>query len=533
MTRSYTRFLLSCLAAVLSACTGGAGNVAPTVSSAAPATHERGRTSVAVRIRIPRDHRRARGARYVSAATKGMTLAVTGASTLTQAIDLTPNDPRCTGTPLVCTIAIALAPGAYTAAVATYDQAPVGGAIPAGADRLSIALDVPFTVTPQHANDLDVTLDGVPASIAVGPLPNGTVGAGFASPRAFAVQVKDAGGYTIVGTYSTPITVTDGDVSGDTSIATSGSDHPPAHELLSSSDTATLAYNGKAISGVTIGAAAGSITGGAVFDAYLPFYVSDTTGNAVKLLTGGCTAASCGIAVGSGFSHPAGIALDASGNLYVADFLNNAVKEVPADGGTIRTLGSGFNNPAGVAVDSAGDVFVSDNGNFRVKEIVAVDGVIPASPTIATLGGFTSPFGIALDSSGDLFVADAGSSSVREIEAVDGVIPVSPTIATIGSGFNGPAGVAVDTAGDVFVTDLGNHAVKEVVAGGNTILTLSSALSEPYGIAIDAAGNVYVSDDLGGSVTKFAAVNGSIPAAPVISTFADGFAGPTGIAVPR
>jgi DNA-binding beta-propeller fold protein YncE len=110
---------------------------------------------------------------------------------------------------------------------------------------------------------------------------------------------------------------------------------------------------------------------------------------------------------------------------------------------------------------------------------------------------------------------------------------MSPTIATIGSGFNGPSGVAVDGAGNVFVADIGNHAVKEVLAGTSTVITLSSAFSEPYYVKLDQAGNLYVSDDLGGTVTKFAAVDGSIPASPVITTFAGGFNGITGLAVPN
>ena len=67
-------------------------------------------------------------------------------------------------------------------------------------------------------------------------------------------------------------------------------------------------------------------------------------------------------------------------------------------GGTVTPLGNGFNNPQGVAVDGSGNVFVADYGNNAVKEIVAVNGVIPASPTINTLGsGFRRPTGVAVD----------------------------------------------------------------------------------------------------------------------------------------
>src|ERR1017187_8610346 len=103
----------------------------------------------------------------------------------------------------------------------------------------------------------------------------------------------------------------------------------------------------------------------------------------------------------NGFSAPIGVGVDASGNLYVADTGNNAVKEV-APGCILAscavTLGSGFSSPSGIAVDASGDVFVADTGNHAVKEMLAVNGSIPASPTIDTLGsGFSSPAALAVD----------------------------------------------------------------------------------------------------------------------------------------
>jgi hypothetical protein len=114
-------------------------------------------------------------------------------------------------------------------------------------------------------------------------------------------------------------------------------------------------------------------------------------------------------------------------------------------------------------VDASGDVFVADTAHNAVKEIVAVNGVIPSSPTIHTLGsGFNTPYGVAVDASGDVFVADTAHNAVKEIVAVNGVIPSSPTINTLGSGFSYPQGVAVDASGDVFVADTGHNAVKEL-----------------------------------------------------------------------
>ena len=124
------------------------------------------------------------------------------------------------------------------------------------------------------------------------------------------------------------------------------------------------------------------------------------------------------------------------------------------------TLSSSFNYPYGVAVDAAGDVFVAEINTASVKEIVAVNGSIPANPTIRTLSSaFNDPIGVAVDTIGNVYVAD-GNNFVYEIVAVDGAIPSNPTIRTLGSGFNGPGGVAVDGSGNVYVGDSINDAVK-------------------------------------------------------------------------
>ncbi len=247
---------------------------------------------------------------------------------------------------------------------------------------------------------------------------------------------------------------------------------------------------------------------------------------------------------GSFFSRPQGVAVDANGDVFVADTANNAVKEIVAVNGsipslpTILTLGSGFYQPAAVAVDARGDVFVADLGDSTVKEIVAVNGSIPDSPTINTLGsGFLLPFGVAVDSNGNVFVGDTYHNAVKEIVAVNGSIPASPTIRTLGSGFSLPAGVAVDASGNVFVADSGNNAVKEMLAVKGsipvspTIDTLGNGFSSPIGVAVDANGDVFVADTGNNAAKEIVAVNGSVPASPTIKTVGGGFNSPDGVAV--
>src|SRR5262249_1152217 len=133
-------------------------------------TRETARRSaqLTIRIRIPK-HRRS--ARYISASTRGMTIAMSGPSAFSSAFALTPADPRCPGSPLKCTFVVDLAPGNYAAAVNTYDQAPVSGAIPAGAKLLSTAHNVPLSVAHGISNALAVTLGGVPKSLSIGGFP--------------------------------------------------------------------------------------------------------------------------------------------------------------------------------------------------------------------------------------------------------------------------------------------------------------------------------------------------------------------------
>ena len=184
------------------------------------------------------------------------------------------------------------------------------------------------------------------------------------------------------------------------------------------------------------------------------------------------------------FASPNDVAVDGSGNVYVADTGNNAVEEIVAgtggaasgtvsSGSTVVTLASGFSYPNGVAVDGSGNVYVADTVHNAVEEILAVDGVVSSSSTVITLsigasnsfGGFSYPTGVAVDGSGNVYVADSGNNAVEEIMAVGGVIPASPAINTLGSGFSYPSSVAVDGSGNVYVADTSNHAVKEIVAG--------------------------------------------------------------------
>jgi len=493
------RLLALATATTLSACTS-VGAVAPPASTvAADASHaHRADGRLVVRVRIPRKpHGLGRlDPRYISAATKGMTMVFTGASSFTEVVGLTPQDPRCTGSPLSCTIVLSVAAGKYTVTVDAYDQAPANGAIPTNANVLSTARAVPLTILAGTSNRADFTLDGVPASLVVGGFPNADAGTPLSDQR-FSVTAKDADGYAIVGTYTTPVTLVDDDTSGATSIATSGSDNPPTKELLGSSDLATISYTGQTIRPVTIAASAGSAAGSGLFVVTLPVYVAGYSANAVEEIPPGCISATCVTTLGgmATFSLPEGVAVDASGNVYVADTFNSLVQKMPPGCSTsscVTTIGGGFSGPTGVALDDSGNIFVSDSGNHAVKEMTT--GCLSMGCVSSIGADISDPTGIAVDANDDVFISDFGTQNVKEIPSG---CTMTTCVKVLGGGFSHPAGIAVDGSGNVFVADLNNKTVSEIPVGCASVTCVTpigGGFNGPSGAAVDGAGNVYTTD---------------------------------------
>ena len=196
------------------------------------------------------------------------------------------------------------------------------------------------------------------------------------------------------------------------------------------------------------------------------------------------------------------MAVDALGNVYVADLNNHQVKEIPLVNGTYGTpvvLGAGFTfpSPEGVAVDTKGNVYVADAGFTTIEEIPAGGG------TVITIGaGFLTPIGVAVDAYGNVYVADYGNQVLKEIPAGNGA-PV-----TLASGFNLLYAAAVDGSGNVFVADLGNRVVEEIPVNGAPVTTISSGYNDVQGVAVDNANNVYVTDFGTNTVNKIQPTGG-------------------------
>jgi sugar lactone lactonase YvrE len=266
------------------------------------------------------------------------------------------------------------------------------------------------------------------------------------------------------------------------------------------------------------------------------------------------TAGIIGLSDGTGsaaqFNSPYGVAVDGSGNVYIADKGNHTIRKITSTGVVTTLAGaagySGFQNgtgsaaqfwnPNGVAVDSAGNVYVADTSNCEIRKITAT-GVVTTlagaalSPGSidgpASVARFSYPTGLAVDSAGNIYVVDSASHTIRKITSAGMVTTLAGTANNGGSSdgtgsaaqFEYPFGVAVDSDGNVYVADTGNLEIRKITAAG-VVTTLAGAafsrgsidgsgsvarFNTPRSVAVDGAGNIYVADEQTRAIRKITA----------------------------
>ncbi|HVU36637.1 MAG TPA: NHL repeat-containing protein, partial [Opitutaceae bacterium] len=255
------------------------------------------------------------------------------------------------------------------------------------------------------------------------------------------------------------------------------------------------------------------------------------------------------------FRYPYGVAVDGSGNIYVADETNHTIRKITPTGvvGTLAGLaltpgsddGAGslarFRAPSSLVIDSAGNLIVSDSGNNTLRKVTP-DGAVTTIAGLAGAAGsadgpalqarFNSPWGLAIDKAGNLYVADSGNDAIRKITP-GGVVTTLAGLAgvagsTDGTGgaarFYGPAGVAVDPDGDILVADSGNLAIRRVTpsgvvttVGGNFHIQSADGIGSdaqfwyPSAIVTDSVGNVYVADTYNHTIRKGGLTGVAVP----------------------
>ncbi|HUB66114.1 MAG TPA: protease pro-enzyme activation domain-containing protein [Candidatus Methylacidiphilales bacterium] len=250
----------------------------------------------------------------------------------------------------------------------------------------------------------------------------------------------------------------------------------------------------------------------------------------VSLLAGqvGTTNEDNGTGTAAGFAYPSGITLDSSGNVYVADYNNNAIRKVTPAGVVTTPYGSLtgkagdtnaggnnalFNTPNGVVADNSNNLYVADTGNNQIRKITTATGGVN---TFAS--GFNEPNGISIDKSGNLYVADTGNNVVKKIISNGTVSVLAGKSGTAGYAngtgtaalFNTPTGLAVDSSGNVYVADYGNYVLRKITPAGvvTTVAgqpevsgymdgtSTNALLNGPNGVAVDSLGNIYITDSL-------------------------------------
>jgi sugar lactone lactonase YvrE len=313
-----------------------------------------------------------------------------------------------------------------------------------------------------------------------------------------------------------------------------------------------------------------------------------TPAGVVSTLAGSASGGSMdGPSVGARFYSPQSLAEDASGNLFVADAKNNTIRKITESGqvsvlagatgvsGSTDAAGTNaqFAGPQGVAVDNSGNIYVADTGNSTIREITPAGAVTTLAGIAGIPGGadgqgtnaqFNLPQGVAVDSAANVYVADTGNHTIRKIAPGGLVSTLAGFVGVFGSDdgatnnarFNGPVGITLNSSGNIFVTDYNNHTIRMVtpsggvstLAGwagiwGNADGTNNGALFfAPDGITVDSSTNLYVTDSGNNTLRKIAPSGGNwvvstLAGSPGVSGSSDGtltnarFYNPSGLVI--
>jgi uncharacterized protein (TIGR03437 family) len=247
-------------------------------------------------------------------------------------------------------------------------------------------------------------------------------------------------------------------------------------------------------------------------------------GYTIKTIAGSNSAGDGGAATAALLVQAEGVAIDALGNIYVADAGDNRVRKISRSGIIETIAGTGvagfagdggaaatakLNHPYGIALDTAGNLYIADLGNARVRKVglTGLIGTVAGGGSSAITAGMQatdaalkSPRNVAVDFQGILYISDFDAQRVYQVSP-SGVLTL--LAGTGKSGFSGdgsaatlaqisyPAGLAADVTGNIYIADSGNGRVRRVWYGA--ISTVAQNVPSPTGLSVDSAGHLYVS----------------------------------------
>lgn len=259
-----------------------------------------------------------------------------------------------------------------------------------------------------------------------------------------------------------------------------------------------------------------------------------------------------GIGNSSRFNAPADVAIDKSGNIFIADRLNHRIRKISpsrvvtvyagtgspgsADG---SALAASFNEPAGIACDTAGNLYVADNKNFKIRKIdsngivttIAGTGVFGNTNGPAATARFGSPTGIAVSADGSIiYVSEYNTHIIRKIENGQVTTPAGSVFLpgnTDGTGaaasFDHPYGICLENNGNLLIADEFNHKIRRMTPSGTvtTVLGTGTAgntngsaaaaqLNYPSSVCIDTLSNLFITESSGHTIRKYSPITGQV-----------------------